>query len=241
MRRVLVTFSSLLSLLAACAPEGPSAYVSFALPVPQNCVVAPDSDEFVAAGSYDIANGGDWAGKRQSKFCNASYYLHLLVNSNLKANANEATGRAEPNVLQVQEAEVELIDIEQQVPIEFDDKADSLPNPFRVKVNSSLSPTTSTEPTRGVASVETIPSGYRSSLRDYIGKQILAEVQIFGTTTGDIDIDFKPFSFPIHICEGCMTRCAGSFPDGATDEDMYGDSCPDDSGSDGRRCIDPGC
>src|SRR3954470_5584184 len=112
MRRVLVTFSSLISLFAACAPEGPTAYVSVALPVPQNCKVSPSSDVYLAVGEYDIAKGGDFDGARKSTACQNSYYLHLLVNSNLKSNAGEATGRAEPNVLQITEAEVELIDIE---------------------------------------------------------------------------------------------------------------------------------
>jgi hypothetical protein len=196
---------------------------------------------FLAVGSFDIANGADYAGARKSTACQKSYYLHLLVNSNLKANANPATGRAEPNVLQITEAEVELIDIEQQATISFDAKADPLPNPFRVKVNNSLPPTTSSEPQKGVVAVETIPAGYDSQLRDYIDKQILAEVQIFGTTTGDIDIDFKTFSFPIHICEGCMTVCAGDLDDGASQEEIYGNKCPDNGGADGRVCVDKTC
>jgi hypothetical protein len=241
MRRVLVTFSSLISLFTACAPEGPSAYVSVALPVPQNCKVSPSSDVYLAVGEFDIANGADFEGARTSKACQKSYYLHLLVNSNLKSNANEATGRAEPNVLQINEAEVELIDIEQQATIPFDARANPLPNPFRVKVNNSLPPTTSNDPQTGVVAVETIPVGYDSQLRDYIGKQILAQVQIFGTTTGDIDIDFKTFSFPIHICEGCLTICAGDIDPGSSPEDVYGDECPDNAGADGRVCIDTAC
>ena len=94
MRRVLVTFSSLFCLFAACAPEGPSAYVSVALPVPQNCKVTPDADTYLAVGQFDIANGADFAGARKNDACQNSYYLHLLVNSNLKSNANEATGRS---------------------------------------------------------------------------------------------------------------------------------------------------
>ena len=241
MRRVLVTFSSLICLFAACAPEGPSAYVSVALPVPQSCIVTPDSDVYLAVGQFDIANGADYDAGRKSTACQKSYYLHLLVNSNLKSNANDATGRAEPNVLQINEAEVELIDIEQQATIPFDAKADPLPNPFRVKVNNSLPPTTSSEPSKGVVAVETIPSGYNSQLRDYIGKQILAEVQIFGTTIGDIDIDFKTFSFPIHICEGCLTRCGADFDEGSSQDEIYGDNCPDNAGADGRICVDYTC
>jgi hypothetical protein len=240
MRRVLVTFSSLISLFTACAPEGPSAYVSVALPVPQDCKVSPSSDVYLAVGQFDIASGADFDTARKSTACLKSYYLHLLVNSNLKSNANEATGRAEPNVLQINEAEVELIDIEQQATIPFDAKADPLPNPFRVKVNNSLRPTTSNEPTMGVVAVETIPVGYNTQLRDYVGKQILAQVQIFGTTIGNVDIDFKSFSFPIHLCEGCLTRCMPS-EEGLSNDELYDGECPDNAGADGRVCIDPGC
>jgi hypothetical protein len=230
MRRVLVMCLCLAS-LAGCAPEGSSAYVSLNIPLDSACIASPDSDTFISSGTFDIA-----AGLRRSRFCQKSYYMHLKVNSNLKANANDATGRAEPNILQVSDAEVRLVDVEEQATISFDD---DLPNPFRVKANNTLQPTTGRDPTTGIVSVEAIPVGYDEQLSGYIEKQIMAEVQIFGTTLGDVEIDFKPFSFPIRICEGCLTRCKSTVPDGTSDSDIYGDQCPDNGAQDGRVCLDP--
>jgi len=232
MGRVPVVSIFIASLLAGCAPESNSAYVSVAVPLDENCIAKPNSEVFLSAGSYDIALGGIPG----SNYCQKSYYMHLVVNSQLKSNSNDAIGRAEPNVLQITDAEVRLIDVEQQGIIVFDD----LPNPFRVKANNSLPPTTGREPQPGVVSVEAIPIGYDTQLRDYVGEQILAEVTIFGTTIGDVPVDFKPFEFPIRICNGCMTACESDFP-GASPAEIYGDGCIDDGGQDGRLCVDPAC
>jgi hypothetical protein len=234
MRCALVTSFCFASLLAACAPEGTSAYVSQNLILDGNCAVNVDDTEFLAVGAYDIA-GSTTA---RDPNCQRSYYMHLVVNSSLKANANAATGRAEPNVLQITEAEVSLIDIEQQGLIPF--KRD-LPNPFRVKANITLQPTTSSDPTKGEVPIETIPIGYASQLTDYVNKQIMAEVTIFGTTLGDVDVDFRPYSFPIIICQGCLTLCKEDIPVGATKSDIYGDACDDNAGADGRVCVNQGC
>ncbi len=238
--RVLVLFGCLASLFAGCAPEGSSAYVSANIPLDEECLASDSSDVFLFAGTYDIARGGDYDSTRDSTYCQQSYYLHLIVNSNLKSNANDATGRAEPNVLQITDAEVRLVDIEQQLAIPFDGRT-QLPNPFRVKANNTLPPTTGRDPQTGVVAVEGIPVGYDEQLGDYVDKQILLEVQLFGITTGDVEIDLKPFSFPVRICEGCLTACRSSFTAGASQADIYGDACP--GHQDGRFCVDPssGC
>lgn len=231
MRRVLVMCLCFASLLAGCAPEGSSAYVSQNIPLDNECIASPDSDVFLAVGDYDIA-----AALNRTDVCRRSYFMHLLVNSNLKSNANDATGRAEPNVLQITDAEVRLIDVEQQALIPFDGRVE-LPNPFRVKANNTLPPTTGRDPQTGVVAIEAIPVGYDEQLGDYVDKQILAEVQIFGTTLGDVDIDFKPFQFPVRICEGCLTACRGDFEEGATPDEIHGESCPDNGAQDGRLCV----
>jgi hypothetical protein len=236
MRCALVTSLCLASLFAACAPEGSSAYVSKNLLLDSSCKVSIDGTEFLAVGEYDIAASTS----AKSLFCQKSYFMHLVVNSNLKANANDATGRAEPNVLQITEAEIRLVDIEQQATIGFDKKSNALPNPFRVKSNITLPPTTGRDPTMGEVPIETIPVGYASQLTPFVNKQIIAEVQIFGKTLGDVNIDFATFSFPIHICQGCLTRCLSEFTN-ASKSEIYGDNCDDNAGADGRLCVDPDC
>jgi hypothetical protein len=235
MRCALVTCLCLASWLAGCAPEGASAYVSANLPLDSQCEVNLGENKYVAVGAYDIAASTTM----RSSFCQRSYFTHLMVNSNLKANARSATGRAEPNVLQVTEAEISLLDIEQDGLITFKTRSRELPNPFRVKANITILPTSSDDPTQGEVPIETIPVGYAAQLDDYVGQQIMAEIKLFGTTVGDVDIDFRPFSFPIHICQGCMTVCQSSLNPADTDEDIYGDNCKDNAGADGRICVIP--
>jgi hypothetical protein len=111
-----------------------------------------------------------------------------------------------------------------------------------VKSNITLPPTTGRDPTKGEVPIEAIPVGYAAQLTKYVNKQIIAEVKIFGTTLGDVDIDFATFSFPIHICQGCLTRCReADFDPGDSKSDIYGDNCDDNAGADGRLCVDPDC
>jgi len=175
---------------------------------------------------------------------NRSYFVHLQINSYLRPNSDATLGRAEPNILQIDRAEVLLTDIRRNK-IVFGEGADALANPFLVTTNNSLPPASGDEASTGVATVEAIPSAYGSFFNNkmFLNQQILAEIQIFGTTTGDIDVDFKPFVYPIEICSGCLVRCLNRdiLAMSMERDDLVGDGCDDDSGADGRYCIDPGC
>jgi hypothetical protein len=238
MRSVMAfVFVSLVMALNSCAPEGSSAYVTFNIPPKSTCEVTPDSDKFLPIGIYDIGTAGN-----KSDFCKHSYFMHLVVTSNLKANARDSTGRAEPNVLQISGAVVRLMDKDERE-LSFEDDsgaADPLrPNPFRVRTSNTLAPATGTTPSTGVVAVEAIPKSYADKLTKFSGDSILAEVQVEGTTTGDVDIDFKPFVYPIQICRGCLTLCKSKLPDDVDPSTIYGDECKDNAAADGRYCIDP--
>jgi hypothetical protein len=239
MRSVLaLALLSTVSAISACAPEGSSAYVTFNIPPDDSCLFTPTTTLFTPVGQYDVGDGAN------APNCRHSYFMHLLVNSNLKSNARAATGRAEPNVLQVMEADVRLMNKNQET-LPFK-KADgsldpALPNPFRIQTANSLFPTTTSEPSTGVVAVEAIPKAYASHLTGFADDKILIEVQIFGTTTGDVDIDFKPFIYPVGICRGCLSKCFGAIPEGHTADDYYGTGCKDNGAQDGRFCIDPSC
>lgn len=228
-----------LALLGGCAPEGdPSGFVTFNIPPDGNCRVSPSqSDVFIPIGLYDIAPGGTPLGNR----CEHPYFVNLLVNSFLRSNAQNDIGRSEPNILQLHSAEVLLTTVAKEV-IDFN-RGDPLPNPFLVTTNNSLPPSRGTNPTTGIAAVEAIPVAYAEQLNNFDGKQILAEIQIFGTTTGDVDVDFRPFVFPIEICNGCLTLCLGDIAAAGDVPDDYVDSgeCDDNAGADGRVCFDPDC
>lgn len=242
MRHALPRFSALLIALAlsACAPEGPTAFVTFNLMPDQSCVVSPEvgANFFLPIGQFDVSNGamGNTTG------CRDSYVLNLLVNSYLRSNADATLGRAEPNILQIHSAEVRLMSLDRRT-IVFNRESQVLPNPFLVTTNNSLQPTSGETASTGIAAVEAIPIAYAAQLDRFDGKQILAEIQIFGTTTGDTDIDFKPFVYPINICVGCLSVCLDRdvLENMLDPEDLYGDTCPDNAGADGRVCIDPDC
>jgi hypothetical protein len=240
MRSVLtLALLSIVSALAACAPEGSSAYVTFNIPPDATCNYSATANLFTPIGQYDVGDGTNAPG------CRHSYFMNLLVNSNLKINAREATGRAEPDVLQITEADVRLMDKNQATLVFKDPKTNmpdpALPNPFRVQTASSLPPATSSVPSTGVASIEAIPKAYGPKLTSFADDKILVEVQLFGTTTGDVTIDFKPFVYPVGICRGCLSICQGAIKDGMTKTDFYGDKCADNAAQDGRYCIDPNC
>lgn len=222
--------------LTACAPEGPSGFVTYNLMPDQDCVVSPDigGNLFIPIGRYDIAPGYNGRGN----FCDQPYRLNLLVNSYLRPNADPTLGRAEPNVLQLKEAEVRLMDITGAT-LAFDRANPPLPNPFIVTTANSLFPTEGETPSTAVATVEVIPSAYAPYLNNFVGKQIKVEVQIFGTTTGDVNVDLKPFVYTINICDGCLTMCRALLRRDLTEDEIYGSGvCRDNAGADGRMCVD---
>ncbi len=242
MRRVLPLFAlCLLSLSSgACAPEGPSGFVTFNLKPDSSCVYSPNvgSNTFFPYGLYDISPGRTAAAN-----CEVPYRVNLLVNSYLKPNGDTMLGRAEPNILQLHSAEVRLMTLKRET-LTFDEEEDPLPNPFLVTTNNSLFPAVGSTPASGIATVEVIPTAYSPYLSDFAenGDQILAEIQIFGTTTGDVDVEFKPFVYPIEICDGCLTVCKSDLEAMMiTRTELAMDECDDNSGSDGRWCVDGGC
>lgn len=232
---------SWLGLAVGCAPEGSSAYVSMNVPVSGDCTPG-DGDVGIATGLYDVLSNGT-----DKTNCIRPYLMSLFVNSRLKANSQVSTGRAEPNVLQITHADIRLMD-KDQATLSFKAKDGSddatRPNPYRVHTAFSIAPTTNEEAATGVAQIEAIPSVYAEKLRGYADDSILVEVQLFGTTTGDVDVDFRPFVYPLSICSDCLSTCAN---DPRWAEDMGGltelnaNQCNDNRPQDGRVCIDPEC
>ena len=229
--------------LGACAPESPTAFVLGNLEVDATCVVSDTSTIYRATGLYDMAAGGP----NGTSFCDVPYRMMLRINSSLRPGNDPDLGRAEPNFLRVHSAEVKLMTLQKQ-PIAFEDEDEVLPNPFLVTTGGIIEPASSpAEPASGIAAVEVIPIAYAPYLADFVNDQVLAEVQLFGTTTGDVDIDFQPFTYPIEICDGCLTVCKSRLAptntdaDAMTRDELADGSCDDNAGADGRFCVDPGC
>jgi hypothetical protein len=240
-------FVSLVGALAACAPDGSSAYVSYNVQLTEDCQADPTALP-LATGRYDVT-GGD-----AKSACVNSYFMNLLINSNLKANAQDSTGRAEPNVLQITHADVRLMDRSKATlqPVcksksatctDADVKDGKVvdvgrPNPYRVQTATSLPPTTGSTPSSSIATIEAIPKAYAEQLTAYAGDSVLLEIQLFGTTTGDLDIDFRTFLYPIAICAGCMSRCNS---DMVSTDVALPSQCKDNRAQDDFTCISPDC
>ena len=209
------------------------AFVTQNLAPDSQCIIeASEAATVLPSGLYDIASA-NYAGSTRP--CPGSYRVALLVNSCL-------TGA--DNILQIHSAEVRLKLREggtNDPTIRFDRNGNVLPNPFRVDSNSSIFPVSEAEqPSSSVAFVEAIPNAYAEQLDDFTGQQLLAEITMFGTTTGDRDIELPTFVYPIDICDSCLMACQSSFP-GLSSEEIHGDSCPDNAAADGRICVDPDC
>lgn len=238
----LLTVSALLC-FAACAPEGPSAFVTFNVKPGSTCAYSTDTTgaDSIPTGKYDISGALRSVADAESTTCARPYFVHLLVNSFLRANSDSTLGRAEPNILQIDRAEVKLMDLQKRT-IVFGDAKEQLYNPFLVTTNNSLQPAASTAASTGLATVEAIPVAYAEFLNPmFVGQQILAEIQIFGTTTGDVDIDFKPFVYPIEICNGCLRKCLGELNGQDRTAVIKEGECDDNAGADNRYCIDDAC
>jgi hypothetical protein len=225
--------------LSACAPVGPTAFITQNVKPDGSCIVTPDADVFLPSGSYDISPGKKGA-------CLKPYTVNLLVNSYLRENANGPLGRAEPNLLLIHRAKVTLKTLDGKI-FDFNDGGGGggdRPNPFLTTTSNAIPPSSGTKPSTGIASVEVIPASYAERLNDdmVVGGNIQAEIEIFGTTTGDVDIDLAPFTYTIEICDGCMTLCNSKLVEmDMTPMDLAGEECPDGAGADGRICIDPDC
>ena len=222
---------SLIGLSTACAPDGSSAYVSRNVPLNASCDPV-EGGVGIATGVWDVGSGSS------PTSCIHSYEMSLIINSNLKANARQATGRAEPNVLLITHADVRLMDSSEST-LDFADAA--YPNPYRVQTAASLDPTSSDQPQTGLVQIEAIPKVYAKKFgSQYDGMNLLVEVQLAGTTTGDVDVEFRPFQMPLIICKGCMSYCRNKL-DAAMISGLTADRCTDNAAQDNRVCIADDC
>ena len=112
-RALRVSIPLLLLFVSACAPEGPTAFVTFNVPPSNDCVYMPSQsgDLFIPRGLFDISEGG----RSDSDYCARSYNMNLQVNSFLRSSQDEGLGRAEPNILQLHSAEVTLMTLEKVI------------------------------------------------------------------------------------------------------------------------------
>ena len=232
-----VVFVSLLG-LAACAPAGSSAYVSANVPLNADCTIN-EGEITISTGLYDVLSRGT-----EKTNCIRPYRMSLVINSNLVANTNAAVGRVEPNALLLKYADVRLMD-KSEATLSFQARNNVVPpNPYRVHTTAIIHPSMGDEPSSGWVQLDAIPPLYAEQLRSFEGDSILVELQLAGKTTGDVEVDFPPFLYPLAICEDCLSVCRSDprfVADPAALTELNTGKCTDNRPQDDRICVDSDC
>jgi hypothetical protein len=212
-----------------------SAYVESVPLLDSDCRSDPEMPERRAQGLYDLTGP-----------CNNDYQLPLWILAQLPQAALDRRGMGldEPDVLEVAASRIELQTFE-GTPIQVTDPAQA--NPFDAPTEPTyLLPPPGTIQPRGyrkLISVRAIPHAYAQALADQDRTSILVRIELEASvryrTNGvyqEEEVPVEPFTFPIDLCEGCLTECLSSAPD-------LRDSCTAIplTGMDDRICLDPSC
>jgi hypothetical protein len=193
-----------LALGSGCGPD--DLFVSAALAPDADCAYTASGERVLDVAEFDIGANPDTGA------CARAFSAHLGVKHD--------------NSLQVRvrDAEVRLMTSQRRT-IFFDRENTQLPNPFRAAASGVIAAEGS-----GVVTVELVPRDYAAQLDQFVGKRVLAELELRGETEDGDEIPSNRFELTIELCDGCRTFCAG---DPAIDDAPI---CEEDG-----ECIDPDC
>jgi len=135
----------------------------------------------------------------------SNYMVHPLVGNQLLSKGDPRQAKAEPNRVQLEGAEIELVNAR------GDALAIGESNPYSVIATGTIDPTSSADAAYGVTQVEVIPpkimAVLRKTLHDSGGigttQTIHAKISVFGHTLGGTAVETGTFTFPITACYGC--------------------------------------
>ena len=180
-------------LLGACAP-GNSGLIITGVVAPNDSCVLDISNPNVSLGVLDTATTP-----------RVEYTLHpRLANQLINLGQSGTTGvpMADPNVMNLREAQVELRDVADQ-PLALP----GLPNPYTVPASGFIPSSDGTTIGEGIGTIQIIPPIYGEAMRDLAGSRIVAVVQAIGVTAGNAEVISPPFHWPIELCSGCLFAC----------------------------------
>jgi hypothetical protein len=183
------------------------------------------TDRLVGKGLFDIARGADWETVARSNGCSQPYTLNLVVDS------------ASDELVLFTRADVRMVTPASGATIEFPETERSLPNPYNVLVSGRIP----SDKREGVITVDVIPTQYAGTLEMFVGEDIAVDVQLSGVQRSGSRVTTQTFRFPVAICKGCLVVCGGDLDESVTDEEIYGNACPDNTAADGRLCVDHAC
>lgn len=184
----------LVVVLAGCAPGNPGLVIGGA--------IAPsDSCSFELSGARIHTGVLDVAPARVSYTLTAAVFNQLI---NL-SNPTGGMGRppmADPNVMTITDAQVELRDV-QGNPLALG----AAGNPYTVPAHGFVPSSDGSEAGSAIATAQIIPPIIGESLRGSDGSRIIAAVRFLGVTAGGAEVLSAEFAWPIDLCSGCLFGC----------------------------------
>jgi hypothetical protein len=212
----------LAALATGCTDDGVSLHAI--CPVPPDiednaCIWDPSSEICVAEGVLNTLSA-------------TSYRLNLKVQSGLKSRMRDVPVLAEPNGIQITDAEVELRVFDGDIinfpeePLPDGSKLPKLANPYRVAASGYADP-------QGLATaiITIMGKEYIDRLNGKV-KQIVAVVTVHGITNGSEDVESGEFNWPIRLIQASPLSVNGecysaSFCLGSLGQDGFAQVCSD--------------
>jgi hypothetical protein len=174
-------------LCGGCVDDDSSMYVEAVLALsPPNCELSADPGApQLLRGTLDVA------------FLD-SYQGAVLVANQLTPRGAKKQLRTETQGVELEGAEVTVTRAQGGVLAEFS-----------VPAGGFVHSTTSESPGYGLAVVTLIPPNLGRDLRGSLPNRgdsltVIAEVRVFGTTLGGVEITSGAFTFPVDVCRGCL-------------------------------------
>jgi hypothetical protein len=201
---ILLLTSTLFS--AGCAPSNPGLVIDGVVAPPTGgaCIFDPAANAFLFSGVLDTTDQSVALEDVTAAYFGIRYVAHLRLSNNLINLFNGTYPvRADPNVMLLMSADVEILQIDGS---RFD--FSPLPNPFRVTVSGTVDSAVAEAPGIGLTAVEVIPPQYGARLAGLDNVRLNAVIRITGRTTGDATVQTAEFFYPIDLCANCLYGCS---------------------------------
>ncbi|MCG8556576.1 MAG: hypothetical protein MJD61_14990 [Proteobacteria bacterium] len=233
------------NLLAACAVETPSAFITATVAANEMCVFGNESAPLLR-GIFDIspycdqAQGSPPGGQVQSYRITVRLENMLIARSSPQGASPPV--RADPNLLRITGAEIQLRGQDGSV-LAFPDLPGGVvrANPFSVAATATIPAASSDSNGVGFVAVEAIPAPYVESLRTGVGPGaggvVVVGVRLLGKTLGGTGVKVPEFAHAVQLCNECRVVCIEAIRADENVRSAVESVCNASPGSDLAYCI----